>query len=150
MTPQALKRALIRRAEAQGFVLTRVTSATLPERIAEDLAGFIGHGYHGEMAWMAETQDRRDSPGHLWPEARCAVVLAMSYAPEEPPLEGLARTDRGYVSVYARSRDYHDEIKGKLKQVAAVAALALPGAECASPELHFERICCRGRGRACG
>jgi len=122
LTPQALKRALIRRAEAQGFVLTRVTSATLPDRIAEDLAGFIDHGYHGEMAWMAETQDRRDSPGHLWPEARCAVVLAMSYAPEELPLEGLARTDRGYVSVYARSRDYHDEIKGKLKQVAAVLA----------------------------
>ncbi len=124
MTPQALKRALIKRAEAQGFVLTRVTNAVLPERIAHDLADFIGQNHHGEMTWMAETQDRRDSPDHLWPEARCAVVLAMSYAPADPPLEGLARTDQGYVSVYARSRDYHDEIKGKLKQVAAVLASA--------------------------
>lgn len=124
MTPQALKRALIRRAEAQGFVLTRVTSAVLPDSIGADLAGFIGHDYHGGMAWMAETQDRRDSPHHLWPEARCAVVMAMSYAPVDPPLDGLAQTDHGYVSVYARSRDYHDEIKGKLKQVAAVLASA--------------------------
>ena len=91
MTPQALKRALIKRAEAQGFVLTRVTNAVLPERIAHDLADFIGQNHHGEMTWMAETQDRRDSPDHLWPEARCAVVLAMSYAPADPPLEGLAR-----------------------------------------------------------
>lgn len=122
MTPQTLKRALIRRAEAQGFVLTRVTAARLPDVIARDLADYLDHDYHGDMGWMAETQDRRASPDHLWPEARSAVVLAMSYAPETPPLDDLAKHDHGYVSVYARSRDYHDEIKGKLKQVAAVLA----------------------------
>jgi epoxyqueuosine reductase len=101
-----------------------VTPARLPDEIARDLADYLDHDYHGDMAWMVETQDRRASPDHLWPEARSAVVLAMSYAPATPPLDDLAKHDHGYVSVYARSRDYHDEIKGKLKQVAAVLASA--------------------------
>jgi epoxyqueuosine reductase len=124
LKPETLKQALIKRAEAQGFVVTRVTSARLPATIAHDLADFIAHDYHGAMDWMAETQERRQSPDHLWPEARSAIVLGMSYAPDASPLAALQQRDQGYVSVYARSRDYHDEIKGKLKQVAAVLAQA--------------------------
>ena len=33
-------------------------------------------------------------------------------------MPGLARRERGYVSVYARNRDYHDVLKGKLKELA--------------------------------
>ena len=46
----------------------------------------------------------------------------MSYAPDENPLDALALKDRGLISAYARSRDYHDEIKGKLKQCAGLLA----------------------------
>jgi epoxyqueuosine reductase len=52
----------------------------------------------------------------------------MSYAPQGDALATLARRDRGAVSVYARGRDYHDVVKGKLKQVAGVLA-ARGGAE---------------------
>lgn len=122
MKPDALKRALIKRAETQGFLITHITPARLPEKVASDLADFLDHSYHGAMDWMAETQDRRNSPDQLWSGARSAIVLAMSYAPDVSPLGELAHQDQGYISVYARSRDYHDEIKGKLKQVAAVLA----------------------------
>lgn len=74
------------------------------------------------MAWMQETAERRSSPSLLWPEVRGIVMLGMSYAPEADPLAVLGRPDRAAVSVYARSRDYHDVVKGKLKQVASALA----------------------------
>ena len=54
----------------------------------------------------------------MWPEARSAIVLTMNYGPDHDPMDNLAARDRGDVSVYARGRDYHDVIKGRLKQLA--------------------------------
>jgi epoxyqueuosine reductase len=45
-------------------------------------------------------------------------MLGMNYGPDRDPLELLSRPDRGAISVYARHRDYHDVIKGRLKEVA--------------------------------
>ena len=80
------------------------------------------------MAWMAETEARRGDPRHLWPEVRSVVMLAMNYGPDEDPRALLEQRDRGAISVYARNRDYHDVIKGKLKLVAGRLA-ARTGAE---------------------
>ena len=71
---------------------------------------------------MAETAERRADPRTLWPEVRSVILLGLNYGPAENPLAELARTDRGYISVYARNRDYHDVIKGKLKEVAGFLA----------------------------
>jgi len=49
-------------------------------------------------------------------------MLGMNYGPTENPLELLERKDRAAISVYARNRDYHDVIKGKLKQIAGKIA----------------------------
>ncbi len=80
------------------------------------------------MAWMAEHEARRGDPRHLWPEVRSVVMLAMNYGPDEDPRALLEKPDRGAISVYARNRDYHDVIKGKLKLVASRLA-ARTGAE---------------------
>jgi Fe-S-cluster-containing hydrogenase component 2 len=45
-------------------------------------------------------------------------MLGMNYGPDSDPLATLARPEVGTVSVYARNRDYHDIIKGRLKQLA--------------------------------
>jgi epoxyqueuosine reductase len=70
------------------------------------------------MGWMAETPERRADPRALWPGAKSIVVLGVNYAPSFDPLATLERKDRGTISVYARSRDYHDVIKGRLKALA--------------------------------
>ncbi|EAU41377.1 iron-sulfur cluster-binding protein [Fulvimarina pelagi HTCC2506] len=70
------------------------------------------------MAWMPKTQKRRRSARMLWPKVKSILVLAMNYGPEDDPLAVLDRPDRGGISVYARHRDYHDVIKGKLKELA--------------------------------
>ncbi len=70
------------------------------------------------MGWMAETADRRADPRALWPAARAIVMLGMNYGPDHDPLRDLADRRAGNISVYARHRDYHDLIKGRLKTLA--------------------------------
>ena len=82
------------------------------------LADFLERGFHGEMDWLADRAAQRASPTALWPDAKSVVVLGLNYAPENDPLPELDARDRGYISVYARGRDYHDLIKGRLKTLA--------------------------------
>ena len=70
------------------------------------------------MDWLARHAERRASPDRLWPAARTAIVCAMNYAPPNDPLPELAQGTHGYISVYARHRDYHDVLKGRIKQLA--------------------------------
>jgi epoxyqueuosine reductase len=74
------------------------------------------------MDWMAETAERRADPKTLWPEVRSILLLGVNYGPDTDPLAALDRRDRGVISVYARNRDYHDVIKGRLKEAAGFLA----------------------------
>ena len=67
---------------------------------------------------MATTAARRASPSALWPEVRSIVMLGVNYGRAGDPLAILQRGDRGAISVYAQSDDYHDVIKPRLKAVA--------------------------------
>lgn len=87
-------------------------------RWAEDLFGFLAEGRQGEMSWLADTADRRVRPRALWPQARTAIVLATSHAPPDDPQTATRLPDRGAICAYARSRDYHDVIKKRLKVLA--------------------------------
>jgi len=71
---------------------------------------------------MASTAARRQDPKTLWPDVRSIFVLGMNYGPDGDPLRTLSLRDRGTISVYARNRDYHDVMKGKLKQLAGKLA----------------------------
>jgi epoxyqueuosine reductase len=99
----------------------------MPRRASDGLAAWLAAGSHGDMAWMAETFARRVDPKILWPEARSVVMLALNYGPRVDPLAALKLKDHGAISVYARNRDYHEVVKGKLKTLAAwLVAAARP------------------------
>lgn len=122
MNGARLKRAVIERAQAEGFSVARVASAdSIPEAPAR-LAAWLAEGHHGDMAWMEERTAERAVPLRLWSEARSVVMLGMSYAPDSDPLAILGQPDKGSISLYARRRDYHDVVKGKLKSVAGLLA----------------------------
>ena len=70
------------------------------------------------MDWLAANAARRGNPSVLWPEVGSVVMLGLNYGPDADPLANLARKDRATISVYARNRDYHELIKGRLKAVA--------------------------------
>jgi epoxyqueuosine reductase len=120
--PARLRATLDAKAKALGFDALRVTQAEIPQETAAWLRDFVAAGRHGTMAWLEETLARRSDPRTLWPEAKSAIVVAMNYGPDEDPLAVTRLPGAGAISVYARGRDYHDIIKGKLKELAAQVA----------------------------
>jgi len=122
LSGDALKQAVVVRARQEGFAIARIAPAdAIPEAPAR-LQAWLEAGHHGEMGWMAERLAERGDPRRLWSDVRSVVMLGMSYAPEEDPLAVLARPEQAAISLYARRRDYHDVIKGKLKSVAGLLA----------------------------
>ncbi|MBC6715496.1 tRNA epoxyqueuosine(34) reductase QueG [Aurantimonas sp. DM33-3] len=101
-----------------GFSAVGIAPGTGDVAAGPRLDEFIAKGRYGTMGWMPETAERRRSARALWPEVRSIVVLGMNYGPQDDPLAILERPDRGAISVYARHRDYHDVIKGRLKELA--------------------------------
>jgi len=118
VTDIPLKERIRQRALSEGFADCRFTAARLPAVAGDRLDAFLAAGHHGDMAWMAETKDRRRSPEALWPAARTAIVLTTRYTPAGDPLGLLDEPTRGVVSVYAQSKDYHDVVKKRLKRLA--------------------------------
>ncbi len=101
-----------------GFDAVGITRPEAIAQAAQHLSEFVELGRHGEMTWLADTVDRRANPHNLWPDCRSAILLAISYAPHNDPLRRLRDRDRGVIAAYAKGRDYHDVIKGRLKQIA--------------------------------
>ena len=126
---EALAVLVRREAAAAGFDCAGIAQIdTLDARAGERLRHFLADRRHGDMDWLERHADRRTHPRKLWPEARSAIMLGMSYTPGRDPLAVLAERHRGAISAYAKGRDYHDIVKGGLRQVARALAAASGGA----------------------
>jgi epoxyqueuosine reductase len=101
-----------------GFDAVGFCQASLGPEARERLIQFIQAGQHGDMGWLATRTEQRSHPQSLWPAARSVIVVGLSYAPLDEPLAITSQRSNGAISVYARNRDYHDLIKGKLKHLA--------------------------------
>jgi epoxyqueuosine reductase len=115
-------------AQALGFDVCRVTHPSAIPEAPERLSFWLASGAAGSMDWLAATQARRSDPRNLWPETASIIMLGMNYGPAGDPLATLAQKSAGNISVYARSRDYHDLIKGRLKRLAAWLVTQAKGA----------------------
>ncbi len=117
-TPSKILTADAIKAEARrlGFAACGITHAG--HDFSEGLNAWLELGAHGEMGWMADRAEQRAAPQKLWPEARSAILLGMSYAPAIDPLALAEAPDRGRISVYAQGQDYHDVVKKALKALA--------------------------------
>jgi epoxyqueuosine reductase len=113
-----LRAAIRAQARALGFDAVGFAAPGLPRHLQAAYRQYIAERREGDMAWLARHPERRQNPRGLWPEVKSVIVLGMNYGPDEDPLANLARRDRATISVYARHRDYHDLIKGRLKQLA--------------------------------
>jgi len=105
-------------AAALGFDACHICRVDEAWAAGEKLEAFVEAGYHGEMAWMETTLERRKTPTAMWTEARSGVVVGLNYGPDHDPMRTLERRSEGNISVYARGKDYHDVLKKRLKQLA--------------------------------
>jgi epoxyqueuosine reductase len=119
-------RALIaREAVAAGFSVVRIARVSdLGAEPGLRFMKFIADGLHGDMDWLEAKAERRQHPNAMWPEAKSAIVLGLSYAPDDDPLRFLGEPSRASISIYASRRDYHDVVKPRLKRVARALQLA--------------------------
>ncbi|WP_279596152.1 tRNA epoxyqueuosine(34) reductase QueG [Methylobacterium sp. J-059] len=112
-----MRRLVEARARHLGFCDLQVTRPEAVPELPGRLAAWLGEGAHGTMGWMEDRADQRASPKTLWPGVRSIIVLATNYGPETDPLDLLAKKDRGAIAAYAQRRDYHEVVKGRLKEL---------------------------------
>ncbi len=119
----SLSKPLIKRIHSLGFSTYGIVDlSTTDGKSGQGLAAFIAHHYHGSMTWMKDTQERRSHPNNLWPQAKSALVFGFNYGPDSDPMASLRLQSNATISVYARNEDYHQLIKGKLKELAGLVA----------------------------
>jgi epoxyqueuosine reductase len=122
-----LRSAIHARAKALGFDAFGVCAPEIPARARARLEEFIAQGEHGDMQWMADKAHLRADPKAVWPQVRSVIMLGHNYGPDENPMDGLARKDRGLISAYARHRDYHDVMKKRMRELAGWIAAECGG-----------------------
>ena len=115
---QSLEEAIRAEAERLDFVACGFTRADSADAAGIDLKRWLEAGHHGTMGWMEERAHHRVSPRALWPEAKSAIALGMSYAPASDPLALGEQPEIGRISVYAQGGDYHKTVKKALKALA--------------------------------
>ena len=118
MTPSERRRLtseLEARARAEGFDAFGVAAAERLDRDARALEAWLRGDRHAGMAWLARDAAQRGDPRLVLTGCRSVVVLALNYYPGED----VARVPAGRakVALYARGRDYHRVIRGKLRRL---------------------------------
>jgi epoxyqueuosine reductase len=91
----------------------------------QGLTAWLAQGFHGDMHYMASHGLRRARPAELVPGTVSVLTARMDYLPRNTPgdwqameFSRLSRPQEGIVSVYARGRDYHKVLRGRLQKLA--------------------------------
>jgi len=84
------------------------------------LAGWLGAGRHGEMAYMERHGTKRSRPGELLPGTVRVISARMDYwrAESRDARSTLGDSRTGYVARYALGRDYHKVLRSRLQRLA--------------------------------
>ena len=116
-----------------GFADVGITDIDLAQAEA-GLQAWLADGFHGDMEYMASHGVKRARPAELVPGTVRVISARMDYLPQASPadwrqreLARLAQPGAAVVSLYARGRDYHKVMRGRLQQLAdRIAAVVGP------------------------
>ncbi|TXJ10515.1 MAG: tRNA epoxyqueuosine(34) reductase QueG [Acinetobacter sp.] len=80
---------------------------------------YLEQGHHADMHYLAENLDKRANPALLVPDTQAIICVRLDYLHEKPQPRYIPDTpDIGIIARYARGRDYHKVMRGRLKQLA--------------------------------
>jgi epoxyqueuosine reductase len=100
-----------------------------PEPLAElfyrRLSEWLRRGYHGAMAWMGRTPERRTDPGLVLPGCRSIVSVGLNYDTGHRADE---RPGHGRIARYTWGEDYHRVFERKLADLEAAVKTIAPDA----------------------
>ncbi len=82
------------------------------ETVATAFRQWLADGCQAEMAYMQNYEDKRLDPRLLVEGARTVISVALNYYPAKKLPEGEYQ-----IAWYAYGKDYHDVMKGKLKEL---------------------------------
>jgi epoxyqueuosine reductase len=90
------------------------------------LRNWLEQGRHGSMNWLAGRFAERTDPAAYLPGAKSVICVACNYyVPLDP---NAARDGTGKVARYALGEDYHEVMKGRLRELADWIRSNAPGA----------------------
>lgn len=97
---------------------------------------FVQEKEYGDMGYMSRNEELRYDPRNLVENARAVVSVALSYAPSPSFIHSGCP-----LSFYALGKDYHTEVKKRLKHLLQLISLHHFGIPSAV-ELQGSRLCC--------
>ena len=93
---------------------------------------WLAKGYHGSLRYMEQHGTKRSRPAELLPGTLSVITARMPYLPRATApdwaareLQRLQRPQEGVVSLYARGRDYHKVVRGRLNKLCERIAQAI-------------------------
>lgn len=98
-----------------GFDYCGIARAEKLDDDARRLEKWLNKGMHGSMQYMENYFDLRIDPAKLVPGAKSVITLLLNYNPLQKQQAGAPK-----ISKYAYGKDYHEVIKGKLKEFLSV------------------------------
>ena len=80
---------------------------------------YLDRGYHGDMKFLEENLEKRADPTLLVPGTKSVICVRMDYLVEAPkPRYVPDEPNSAIIARYARGRDYHKTMRGRLKILA--------------------------------
>jgi epoxyqueuosine reductase len=95
-----------------GFDHCGIARAEVLDDDARRLEAWLNKGMQGTMQYMENHFDLRIDPSRLVPGAKSVITLLMNYFPGQEQLPAAPR-----VAKYAYGQDYHEVIRGRLKDL---------------------------------
>lgn len=81
---------------------------------------YLKRGYHADMHYLEENLDKRANPKLLVPGTQSIICVRMNYLVESPkPRYIPEQPNSAIIARYARGRDYHKVMRGRLKTLAS-------------------------------
>ena len=130
-TSEQVKQWIKSQAQALGFADCGFISVHHPlfKKQLKQLELWLAKGYEGQLQFMHNNHELRAHPDKLVAGAKTIISVRMDYLTEAPKprtIEDDERPNQGIIARYARGRDYHKTMRGRLKQLALQIEAMLP------------------------
>lgn len=115
-----LKTWIIEQAHELGFGACGIAKPDTRDQLTH-LKNYLANGFEGNMQFLHDNHDKRANPTLLVENTKSIICVRLDYLADKPAPREIADNalpNQAIIARYARGRDYHKTMRGKLKQLA--------------------------------